>query len=599
VAQTRKPMPPPEPLAVDRLEGDRVVEAEIGTTGFGEILDSLAEAVTIRDRGNRILYANRAAIQNMHFGSMDELRERGPESIMDAYIVENEAGAPVAMGDIPSVRLLAGRSADPLVIRTTHRETGEVRWQMLKASPLREPDGTLVATVMVIEDVTAAKSAEQRVRFLSQATKTLMSSLDYAETLAHVAWLAVPEVADWCAVDLVDEQGRRQLVAVAHRDPKKAELAHQLARLRPVELDPERGIGRVISTGLPELYPRVTEEMMAQTPARGEYRELLEQVGLMSVLICPLTARGRTFGAMTLVNAESLRQFGEGDLEFVEEIAARAAVGVDNARLATERRQAALTLQESLLPDALPEIDGWRVAAMYRPGATGEETEVGGDFYDFLDTGSGWMVLLGDVTGKGLQAAAMTAVVRHGARFLARHHADPREIFSEIDRALRDRDGLSLCTAVCVRLGDREAVVASAGHPPPVIIRDDGRLREFGVSGDLLGAWSEGRWSLRSARIGTDETLILYTDGITDAPGREERYGLSRLRRFLIAHAGLPPQELVEALEAELDTFVAGGQRDDMAALALRPSGVSASALAGVDRVTPRAERVPRSGAGS
>jgi serine phosphatase RsbU (regulator of sigma subunit) len=275
---------------------------------------------------------------------------------------------------------------------------------------------------------------------------------------------------------------------------------------------------------------------------------------------------------MTLVYAESLRQFTDDDLEFVGEIAARAAVAVDNARLATERHEIAVTLQESLLPEAVPPIPGWQVAAMYRPGGAGEEMEVGGDFYDFFESRGGWIVLLGDVAGKGMQAAAMTALVRHGARFLAKHNPDPRRIFAELDQALRDRATLSLCTAVCARLEPGQASISAAGHPAPLVVRDDGRLREVAVAGDILGAWSGGLWHIRRAAIAADETLILYTDGVTDAPGSTDRYGLPRLRRFLSEQGGLPPAELVRRLEAELDAFGVEGQRDDMAILALRPA---------------------------
>ncbi len=298
---------------------------------------------------------------------------------------------------------------------------------------------------------------------------------------------------------------------------------------------------------------------------------------MRSVLISPLRSRGRTLGAMTLVNAESLRSFDESDRAFAEELAVRAAVAIDNARLATDRREVSLTLQQSLLPDTLPALDGWSAAAMYRPGGEDEEVEVGGDFYDLFATDAGWIVLLGDVTGKGLEAATMTSLVRHGARFAARAHPDPERILAELDQALRERRALSLCTAVCVRLEAAHAVVAVAGHPAPLVLRDDGRLRTLGTSGSLLGAWSDVTWRSRRTPIGSDETLILYTDGVTDIPGGEGRFGLERLRRFLIAHAGQSPAALIGALEHELSRFDAAGPRDDTAVLALRQTGVSES----------------------
>ena len=172
------------------------------------------------------------------------------------------------MDRVPSVRLLAGEPAEPLVMRTINRSTGELRWQLLKAAPLHDEDGQPVAAVTIIEDVTRERIAELRDRFLARATETLMSSLDYEETLRNVAWLAVPEIADWCAVELVDDRGSRQRVAVAHRDPAKLDLAEGCGRFEPEELDPDRGVGRILRTGASELYQDVPDEALAPPPRR-------------------------------------------------------------------------------------------------------------------------------------------------------------------------------------------------------------------------------------------------------------------------------------------------------------------------------------------
>lgn len=559
--------------------------AHLGGAGLGEVLDALAEAVTIRDPNNRILYANRAAVQSMGFSSLDEMQARPPGAIFSDYEVADEHGQPLTMSDIPSVRLLAGQPGEPLVIQWTSRRTGRRTWSVLKASPLQAPDGRRVATVMIIENITAEKLAELRERFLARASHTLMSSLDDQETLSHVAWLAVPELADWCAVDLLDERGERELVAIAHRDPGQAELAAELARLRPPRPEPGGGMAQVLQTGRSQLYAQVSVELSSatETAEPDRYRELLAEVGVHSVIVCPLRTRGRTLGAMTLINAQSSRTFDEGDLGFAEELAARAAVAVDNARLATARQRIAMTLQESLLPTRLPDIPGWQVAALYRPGALDEEAEVGGDFYDLFPTEEGWLVLLGDVTGKGMRAAAMTSLVRHGVRFLGRHHPDPSTIFARVDEALREREELSLCTAVCARLARDHVALGVAGHPAPLILRDDGRLREWGMAGPILGAWEGGAWPTSQVPVAADETLIMYTDGVTDVPGRghsgvpsdglrgRERFGAQRLRRLLVANAGKPPKELLGAVEAELAAFQGVGPLDDTALLMLRP----------------------------
>jgi PAS domain S-box-containing protein len=561
--------------------GDLIGRLGPESVALAEILDSLAEAVTIRSRDGEIVYANRAAVAQMGFSSRDELLRQGTQGILNDYIATDERGNPISLRDIPSVRLLAGEPVEPTVLRTVKRTTGEVAWDLLKATLLRDDRGEPIAAVTIIEDITAERTAQLREDILTRATETLMSSLDYQETLRNVAWLAVPEVADWCAVDLLDERGYRQQVVVAHRDPQKLELATQLRSYDADPPDPERGVGRVIRTGVTELYPDIPDELLAQGAQDEEHLKLLRQVGFRSVLVAPLRARGRTLGVITLVTAESMRRFDEGDKEFVEQIASRAAMAVDNARLATARREIAETLQHSLLPEAVPAVQGWEIATMYRPASAFDEVEVGGDFYDFFETPSGWLVLLGDVTGRGVEAASMTSLVRHGARFLAKREHSPSRVLSEVDEELRRRPGLSLCSALCVRLEHGRMVMSSAGHPPPLLVRDDGRIREIGGSGPLLGGWEGSAWEDRVLEVGPDETLLMYTDGVTDTRGEKERFGAARLRRLLSDHAGVTPAELLSALELELQRFQAAGHADDTGAVALRPAAVESLAIGG------------------
>jgi PAS domain S-box-containing protein len=539
--------------------------------GFGEILDALAEAVTIRDTHHHILYANRAALRQMGFSSLSEMQRTPPDAIFADYIVHDEHGDDLTMDQIPSVRLLAGEPAEPLVLRTIHRATGELRWELLKASPIQDADGRLIATAMIIEDITRERLAELRDRFMARASDTLMSSLDYEETLRNVAWLAVPEIADWCAVELVDERGARQQIAVAHRDPAKLELAKRLRQFEPGELRGDRGVGRVLRTGTSELYQDISDEVLVQAATNEEHLHLLRLVGFRSVVLTPMIVGGHALGVMTLVNAESMRRFDDDDREFAEQVAARAAIAVENARLATARRQTASTLQRSLLPDVVPEIEGWTVATLYRAARAVAEVEVGGDFYDFYRSDDDWIVLVGDVTGKGVEAATLTSLVRHGGRFLSRYERSPSRILAGLNEALREQPGLWLCTALCARLHRSEAVIASAGHPPALVVRDDGRVREIGAVGPILGGWTGQDSVDRAVPIGADETLFLYTDGVIDTQGEHERFGTDRLKRVLRDAAGRPPEELLAHLDAALEGFQVGAQADDTAALALRP----------------------------
>jgi PAS domain S-box-containing protein len=538
--------------------------------GFAEILDVLGEAITIRDRADHITYANRAALDHMGFSTLAEMQSRPPGAIMEDYIVEREDGSPLTMNDIPSVRLLRGEQAEPLLMRTVNRHTGAVSWNLLKASPLRDDTGAIVATATIIENVTAVKTSELRSVFLAEASQVLGSSMDYPQTLRNVAWAAVPQIADWCAVDLIDVEGNREQVVAAHRDPAKLELAKRLREYQPEQLDADQGLGMVLRTGTSQLYEEISDEMLVPAARDEEHLRMLREVGLRSALVVPLRTAKRTFGAMTLVNSESGRRFTEDDLRFAEQLADRAAVAVENARLYQARSRTAATLQRSLLPDTVPQIAGWEVAALYRPAGADPELEVGGDFYDFVETPDGWLVIIGDVTGKGVEAATLTSLLRHGARFVGQSDARPSEILKRLDMALKQRSVMSLCTTLCVRLTPEHVVFSSAGHPMPLLVGPDGSVREVGEPGRLLGLAPPYEWQDQTIAVQTGETIVLYTDGVTDTRGEQERFGFARLRELLTGAVTWSPIELLAILDTALATFQVGAQADDTAVLAMR-----------------------------
>lgn len=205
-----------------------------------------------------------------------------------------------------------------------------------------------------------------------------------------------------------------------------------------------------------------------------------------------------------------------------------------------------------------------------RPAGTAEEVEVGGDFYDFFRTPAGWLAVLGDVTGRGVPAAARTSLLRYGARFLAKRDATSSRILAGLDEALQAEPDPAPCSAVCLRLEPGRLVIATAGHPPLLIVRDDGRIREVGPTGPLLGAMPDSRWTDRTVKL-RDATVLVYTDGVTDTVGENGRFEEQRLRDLLAEAAGTRPSELLAALEAALGRFQVAAQADDTAAIALRP----------------------------
>ncbi|HEY6398847.1 MAG TPA: SpoIIE family protein phosphatase, partial [Solirubrobacteraceae bacterium] len=515
------------------------------------------------------VYANRAALDSMGFSSPEEIREADPGALFNRYRVTDEAGNPLRMDDLPSMRLLRGQEPTPLLLRFFELETGEEQWRLLKATPLFDRDGNVEATVTIIEDATASKRVEIQTNFLSRASEILASSLDYEETLRNVAWLAVPEISDWCVVELLDEQGLRQQVVAAHPDPSKRLLAERMREFDPNPRELPSGLREVVRTGVSALVPDITEEMLQGAARSSEHLDALRELQMRSVILVPMRAGARTVGGMTLVMAESGRRFTEDDLRFVEQIAARAAVAVENSRLYTRRSQIATTLQQSLLPEALPEIAGWEIAALYRPARVGEEVEVGGDFYDAFRWERGWMMLIGDVTGKGVEAAAMTSLVRHGARFVGEHLPDPAQIFARLDAALRQQAALSLCSALCVRIEDDRIILASAGHPLPMLVTDDG-VRTVGSAGPVLGAFDNAEWPIEEIVLRPNQILLMYTDGVTDTVGTFGRFGERRLAQTMARCGPLAADQLLGCLDKALTDFQSGLQADDTAALALR-----------------------------
>jgi len=534
---------------------------------FEAIIGSLSDPVTIRDREHRFVYANPAAVAHLGFGSWEELRDTPPAAIMDQYTVSGEDGRDVRMEDIPSVRILRGEPAEPLLIRTVHRETGVQRWNLLKSAPLADEDGIVEATITIIEDVTEQTRAALQGAFLAEASALLASSLDYEQTLRNVAELAVPEVADWCAVDLIDEDGDRNSVAVAHVDPARLSLAQELREYQPARLDPEQGLGLVFRTGQSLLYPDIPDDLLAKGAVDERHLELLRAVGFRSALLVPVRVGERTLGALTLVSSDSGRVLDDFDRQLAEQVAARAAVAIENARLYSQRSSIARTLQRSLLPEQLPEIPGFQLASAYLPAMEG--SLVGGDFYDAWSVGGRWMLIIGDVTGKGVDAAAMTALVRHTMRTASEFLTSPAELLARVDATLKQRPALSVCTALCLRLEEDRATLAVGGHPLPLYISGE-RVSTVGEHGPLLGAFADVAWRDIDVDLEPGSTLVAYTDGITDAvDGSGRRFGIERLCDALKDAGDRPAAEVIGRLVRALEVFQTGAHADDTAAIAV------------------------------
>jgi GAF domain-containing protein len=529
------------------------------------ILGSLAEAVTVQDTRGRMAYANQAAADLLGLPDVHAVLTAAPGELADRFEIRHPDGRPVAVEELPGYRVLRGEPAAPLLTQSIYKATGELHWFLTKATPLEDETGEMLA-VNVIEDVTEEHEAALRERFLAEAGQRLASSLSYEETLRQVAQLAVPQLADWCAIELPDDRGRLQQVALAHADPTMVERGRELRERWPPDPEAPLGAHAVMRSGEPQLVAEIPDELLVEAARDEEHLEAIRTFGLSSVMIVPMIAGGRTLGVVSFAFADSGRRYGERDVAFAQELAGRAATAIENARLYTERSEVAQTLQASLLPEELPHVAGWEFAADYRPGQRG--ADVGGDFYDVFVVEDGHMVVLGDVTGKGVRAAALTSLVRYTARTAGAFDASPSAVLAAVHRALRQRPVMSPVTMVCALLRGTTLTLAVGGHPLPVR-KHAGGVEKVGVTGLLLGAVHDYEPATDVVvPLAAGESLLLYTDGVTDTPGEDGRFGDARLLAAVEA-APAQPDALLTAVGAALDGFVEGTALDDRAMLVM------------------------------
>jgi PAS domain S-box-containing protein len=533
-------------------------------------LANLAAAVIVRDPDGRMVFANHAAAELLGAGSVEELFATTSEQLMARFDAYDEQGAQVALRDLPSSMAAHGERPPPMVVRSVNRASGKALWLLHKATPVFDDDGALSLAVNVIEDITREKRAELTQRLLAEAGRELSSSLDYEQTLRDVARLAVPDFADWCGVSIRGAGPTLQQVAVAHVDPERVALARDWGRRYPTRLSDQTGAAQVIRSGEPQLVPEITDDLLAASGANEEQLRLVRELGMRSVIIVPLAMPGRQpFGTLTLVMAESGRQFEAGDLAAAEELGRRAATAVENARLYSERSRVASVLQRSLLPPELPHVPGFEIATLYKPA--GESSEVGGDFYDVFPTPAGWMVVVGDVTGHGAVAAALTSLSRYTLRTAARLLDDPVLAVEHLNGVLRERPELSLVSLACAVLSEADgaalAEVLLAGHPPPYHVHD-GRATLVETQAQLLGLDDTGDWTTATVSLEPGDLLVLYTDGVIDTGGADERFGAQRLAEAVRGAEGAA--DAVRRIDSALSAFSEGPQRDDTAALVVQ-----------------------------
>jgi PAS domain S-box-containing protein len=452
------------------------------------------------------------------------------------------------------------------------RKDGTLIDVALTISPIGSPEHGLYGASVVARDITVERRRRRAREFLIAATRDLDASLDPSETAANIVQQAVPGLAEVCVIDFIRDDGRLGDSVAAATIPGAAERLEQIRRESPLDPEGTHPVAQVLRADEPMIFHDLGRPEVIKTYAlTEEHEEFVDDAGYESAAVVGLVARGRQIGALSFLHAQANVRYEPEDLEFLAELGDRAALALDNARLYQERDAIARNLQRGLRPPRPARVEGLESSVIFE--AAGRGIEIGGDLYDVLPTEDGCWVLVGDVAGKGSEAAGVSVAVRHAVRGLTREVDEPEEVLSRVNELLLEGTGLNdFATAVLVRLRRREdgwtLAAASAGHPPAVHVRKGG-ARLLG-GGTVLGALQDAKVQRHDAPFGAGDTLLFCTDGWLEAgPPSEHREPLE-LARLAEYFASLTLEEMVARLRGDAISRTHGELRDDIVLLALR-----------------------------
>lgn len=415
---------------------------------------------------------------------------------------------------------------------------------------------------------------------LAEAGALMEDALDQRQRAQHLADLAVGGLGDVAMVDMVMADGSIERMASKGRETEVAEMFLRLRAEAPIDPHGPHPVAEVIRTGQTKFLDRLSDKEIDRITTRESERKLLREHRFKSCIVLPLGARGHVLGALTLWIMRPAKAFDETARRTADRLADRAALALDNARLHEQQAHIASVLQHSLLPRSLPDIKGFEASSRFL--AAGEAYEVGGDFYDVFRTGSGtWTAVIGDVCGKGPEAASLTALARYTVRTASSPDNTPSQVLRTLHESIRSESAdLRFCTAALARIqapsnghGAAHLTVALGGHPLPMILRENGRVESVGVPGTLLGALPSPAIADVEATLAVGDSLILYTDGMLDVRDRSMRDDPEWLANELSREVGKSADEIAERLAQAAIERHGGEARDDIAVLVLHRVG--------------------------
>ena len=303
------------------------------------VLSGIADGVTVHDHQFRLVFVNDAAARATGYADAAEMLSAPPGDYLLKYELLQADGAPFDLEQLPGRRVARGAPYAEAIIRNRSRATGSERWSEVKARPV-SMNGAPSLIINVFHDITDlvrartdADTARARAQFLARASAVLSSSLDYGATLSSIANLVVPELADWCSVEVLEEGGELKRLAVAHVDPARVEWATDFQKRYPTDLSGTTGVAAVLRSGRSELYPTITDDMLKAAARDADHLQTMRGLGMRSVMIVPMTSRGLVLGVLSFIATRDGITYSEDDLRFAEDLAHRAGMAIDKARL--------------------------------------------------------------------------------------------------------------------------------------------------------------------------------------------------------------------------------------------------------------------------
>lgn len=531
------------------------------------VVSLLSEGVYIVSPAGRLLFVNETG--SSLFGvDIDGPEQRAQiERALRNYRVELDDGTD--LGDLSDcVRMVLDLGLYwSGVIRLLERSSHSQSWFQARVEPIEASGGDLLWAVMTLEDITPMKEREVTETILGRLGEIVAKEDDLARALQRFAETVVPNFADCCWLYLPSEQGFLRAWGMAHRDPARLDAMRETDRRHPIGLDQQLRVVEAQKGGSTAVF-EVDSETLQAAAEDDLHLELMRKIDNHFGLVVALRDRGEVIGVLAFGNGSDSRRFTSHDAEIAELIGERSATIISNARKSREVAEITKILELDLRPAPLIAIPGLETAEIFESGES--FSQVGGDFYEALESSDYWNIVIGDVVGRGATAAALSLEARDTLRVALELVQDPELALSSLDARLRARARNEQVTVALLRLpkaDPRRLLVSSAGHPLP-LLGDELGVRAIGDSGPILGLGIAGGWPEVECEWRDGAIAVLYTDGISEFRAEGEMFGADR-----IMSAMKPPDgagKVAERIRSSLEVFSHDSVRsDDLAAVVI------------------------------